>query len=1246
MTTTSLPTDLRKRLEKAIVEARTVAEGGARKALEALAVRLHEPHGSMNAEERALRNRLRAHGRQLGDVLDKQKGTQAVRRLEREVAYEHWHRMLFARFLAENGLLIEPQSQVAVTLEECEELARARALDTWALASSFAEGMLPRIFRPDDPALAVTLPPETRQALAKLVADLPEEVFTAADALGWTYQFWQKAEKEAVNARVKSGEKITGETLPAVTQLFTEPYMVQFLLHNTLGAWHAGKVLADRPELAAAAASEALLRDAVAIDGYAFDYLRFVRTPLAGEEPNAGTGPWRPAAGTYPGWPKLARELTVLDPCCGSGHFIVAAFDLLVRLRQAEERLGAEDAVRAVLSDNLFGLELDGRCTQIAAFHLALAAWRLAGRPIDLPPLQIACSGIGPNASKDEWLALAEEAAARGGMPAKRDLLGREDSLLSGSLRAGLTRLHETFQLAPELGSLIDPADQASDLFIAGFDQLEPLLDAVLEAESTAAELHERAVAASGMAKAARILAGPRRGYTLVVTNVPYLGRGSQSELFKEFADEHYKEAKADLATVFVARMLRWVRRGADGVSTGTIAAVTPQNWLFLTSYKKLRKRLLEERSWEVVARLGAGAFETISGEVVNVALLAISGGKSDDAHLMSGLDVSAHRGQPPIPATTKAALLRGETATPPPAEAAPTPEPTDPNADADESQAPPDEGMPADGSVRLVLQADQLKNPDGRVTLFQPKKGPLLGAKATSSQGLKTGDDERKRRCLWEVIDSSRWILLQSTVDASALYGGRDSVIEWLDEGRGLARRQGLAAWSQRGVAISQMSGLPATLYTGEAFDSNVTPIIPSSEYDLPALWSFCSSSQFVEAVRRIDQKIAVANSVVVKVPFDLAYWQKIATEEYPDGLPEPQSNNPTQWLFHGHPAGAAPHAALQVAIGRLVGCRWPAELDEEMRLAPEARALVRRCDELAAHGDEDGIVCLSSIQGEGSAADRVRSLLAAAFGPEWSAAKEQDLLRAVGEHFAKGNVQRSLEQWLRDRYFEEHCALFHNRPFIWHVWDGLPGGFHALVNYHRLAGPEGEGRRTLEKLASTYLGEWIDRQRQLAASGEEGADGRLAAALDLQGELRKILEGEPPYDIFVRWKPLHEQTLGWDPDINDGVRLNIRPFLMAKDVGKKDTGILRAMPDNTWSDKKKLGRKDRGKEPESLRPRHLFPWFWSCDPEQHREHRVDFGAGTGGSALAGKSFTGERWNNLHYTRAAKEAARKERES
>ena len=157
-----LAAELRKRLERAVADAREVAEAGARAALEALSVHHREPYGHMSTEERTLRRRLRVHGRQLGDRLDARSGIQSVDRLVHECAYEHWHSMLFARFLAENHLLMEPESGIAVTLEECEELGKDEDLDKWGMAARFAHQMLPQVFRPAHPAFEVRFAREHR----------------------------------------------------------------------------------------------------------------------------------------------------------------------------------------------------------------------------------------------------------------------------------------------------------------------------------------------------------------------------------------------------------------------------------------------------------------------------------------------------------------------------------------------------------------------------------------------------------------------------------------------------------------------------------------------------------------------------------------------------------------------------------------------------------------------------------------------------------------------------------------------------------------------------------------------------------------------------------------------------------------------------------------------------------------------------------------------------------------------------
>lgn len=1150
----TLAKDLRRTLENTVKEARRVAEEGAKKAIESLAVHNHEYWPGMNSEQKALRNKLRAHGRQLGDKRDERKETQAINRLVSECAYEHWHRMLFARFLAENNLLIEPSTGVAITLQECQELARERSEDWLELASSFAEGMLPQIFRQDDPVLDITLPAETRSRLDCMLEALPTAVFLADDSLGWVYQFWQAEKKDEVN---RSEKKIGADELPTVTQLFTEDYMVLFLLHNNLGAWWAGKVLAAKPELAMSARNEDELRAACAVSGIEWTYLRFVRE---GED-----GPWRPAAGTFEGWPKEAKDITLLDPCMGSGHFLVFALPILVAFRMTEEGLSEEAAIEAVLRDNLFGLEIDPRCTQIAAFNLALAAWRRVGyRP--LPRINLACSGLSLGVGRAEWEKLAERAAAAAPLPPEQNLFGTKDNLFSARIKEGLLRLYDLFAQAPTLGSLINPRSLGGTVFAADFAQLEPVFGDILRATHTD-ELAEMAVAAQGMAKAAEILVGK---FTLVATNVPYLGRGKHDEIMKEYCELVHPAAKTDLSTCFVERCLSYC------TVSGSTALVTPQNWLFLTAYRKLRAHLLKHSNWCLLVRLGPAAFEDMNWWAAKTALLIATANKAKDGHSICGLDVSGPRDP-----KAKALLLLSE-------------------------------------PMLAVSQVGQHRNPDARILLSALDELPLLDEYATAYQGIATADYARYGRVFWELPEKIvGWEFQQSTVEDIEPFGGREHVFLW-DDGKGplasseQARVQGLEAIGNCGVAVSQMNKLPVTLFTGDFFDNNCSALVVRDNKNWSAVWSYCASEEYLEAIREIDQALKVTNASLTKVPFDLAHWQKVAAEKYSNGLPKPQSDNPTQWLFNGHPKDS--DQSLQVAVARLLSYQWPRQTGSIFMDCPALGT-----DGLEKHADTDGIVCLTPLRGEPPADQRLIALLADSFGAEWSAGKLASLLAEVGY---EGKI---LDDWLRDGFFEQHCALFHQRPFIWHMWDGRRDGFHALVNYHKLAAPDGEGNRTLETLIYTYLGDWIDLQRADQKAGVEGADGRVAAAEYLKTELEKVLAGEPPYDIFVRWKPLHEQVIGWEPDINDGVRLNIRPFMIAKPLAVRARGacILRATPKIKWE-------KDRGKEPN--RSKDDFPWFWSWNSDDPAQ-AVDF--------AGGKDPDGNRWNDLHYANAFKQAAR-----
>ena len=1067
---------LRRQLKGTVAEARKIAVEGAERSLQRLAVDVSRPHDFLTAEETQLRISLRAHAKQLGDRL-----TEPLARLVQAVAYEHWHRLLFARFLIENDLLLHPEHGVALSLDEVKEIALGENREWVDVAADYAQQMLlRRVFRPEDPALRVPLPPEKRLQLEAKLNSLPREVFLADDSLGWVYQFWQEEEKKRIN---KSEVAIGAEELGPVTQLFTEDYMVLFLLENSLGAWWTARH--GKPEL----------------PGYTWTYLRV--------DPDGA-----PAVGGFDAWPATAKELRLLDPCMGSGHFLTFALPILARMRMEEEGLTLQEAAFAVLRDNLFGLELDERCSQIAAFNLALSAWKLAQAHFELPMLNLACSGLGINATEEHWVALA------GG---------------DGRQKDWMRKLFAMFRRAPLLGSLIDPTRIGGPLFRKELESIWPLVEQALSAERSDVEERELAITAQGLLASARFLSDH---YTLVITNVPYLGRGRQTEELREFSSEFFSDAKDDIAQVFVERCLRLCFPGA------TVALIAPQKWTFAPRYREYRRRTLTRVHLEMVALLGKGAFQTITGEVVDPGAFIISAtSKATDGSRFDWLDVSQSKST-----SDKATALQLDT-------------------------------------IQLLDQAAMLTNQDSIIRPPFSSGIPLLRDFAFSVSGLKSGDNDRFTRKFWELSRISRdWEVLQCSANQDEELGGLTSVIYWQGGSGELAQlaermkgtnhvvqnwKRGQDAWGKRGIAISATGRIRACLYLGDRFDSGVTVLVPHDSDNIGALWHYCRSEEFRDSIKKIDSKLSITTATLTKIPFALAHWQEVS--DVNDGMPRVYSTDPTQWMFGGHPAGSA--NPLQVAVARLVGYQWPRQTG----------AIFADCPKLGMDGleeqcDSDGIVCLAALPGKESAAERLRSLLRAAYGVQYNLA---DLLN--------GKESATLEDWLRDEFFQEHCKIFHQHPFVWHVWDGRKDGFHALVNYHKL------DHKTLEKLIYSSLGDWISRQRQDLGSAE-GADGRLVAAEHLQTELKKIFDGKKPYDVFVRWKPLKEQPLGWNPDLNDGVRVNIRPWITEGRLYRAaKPGLLREKVNISFGT-------DRGEETE--RDPKEFPWFKDCSERNNDIH------------------------------------------
>ncbi|MDR2353607.1 MAG: N-6 DNA methylase [Deltaproteobacteria bacterium] len=1124
-------------LEKAIIEARQIAEDAARKVLENLCVSERDPSPHLNEKERKLRHRLRIHGKQLGDTQDSIRGVQEISLLIEEVAYEHWHRMLFAYFLAENNLLMypDPEVPVPITLEECEELApKEGAANGFELAARFATRMLPQIFRIDSPVFELTFPPEDSQKLEKILGELPKKVFTAFDSLGRIYQFWQTAKKNEIN---KSEIKIGPREIPAVTQLFTEPYIVKFLLDNSLGAWFAGKRLTE--EDLKSAVNEEELRKKAALQEVPLEYLRFVRQK---------EGSFIPAGGTFTALPNNnICDLKIIDPCCGSGHFLITAFLMLVPMRMELEGLTAKKAVDAVLKDNIFGLDLDRRCVELASFAVTLTAWKYknAGSYQQLPELNIACSGLSISLDKDEWLEFA---------------LGNSD------LTVALKAVFETFKDAPMLGSLINPTASTNANLIS-WNKIKDDLKKELNREQKEErdERKEALLVAHELSKAANFLASK---YHLVITNSHFLSSQKETKRLKKYFKDNYSEAYPNLATIFLERSIELC------FQEGIINIVMPRNILFFKTFEKLRVQLLNKYNLHLIACLGFHAFESFmiwkDIMLISLSMKQIFNPK-DNLHdeteeeniinLIHRIDVSQEKNP-----TLKAEHLRED-------------------------------------DIRSFNQEKQLKNLESIIFMEESASTTLLNKFTKIVTGIPSSDNSYFGRYFWELPEiSGDWVYWQNSSNTTIHFGGKNRAL-WVNDdfefmfNHYFGRYQGTKAKNKRGLVITLMNKLFASIHTGEIHNTKCAIILPSDSENLSAIWCFCSSPSYREEVKKIIQLEKARPSTITKVPFDLDYWTKIAKEKYPHGLPEPYSNDPTQWIFHGHPCGSViwdektkkisigplriDDTVLQVAVARLLGYRWPAELDKNLHLAKEQREILQSCASLEAFTDKDGIVVIPVVRGEASAADRLLNLLAASYGNFWTNATLSSLLKRVD------HADNSLDTWLREKFFIQHCKMFENIPFIWHIWDGQKNGFAALINYHKL------DYKLLETLIYSYLGDWISRQKNDMNNNVAGAQKLLEAALALQKNLEQILIGEVPYDIFVRWKPLEKQTKGWNPDLNDGVRLNIRPFLIVPSVSKKDEGILRHRPNINWN-------KDRGKDLVSA------PWYQTFKGDRINDHHL----------------------------------------
>ena len=440
---TTLSPALRKQLESTVRAARTIADEAAADAVARLAIAAARPPAYLSEDQKALRRRLRAHARSLGDKLHADE-TMTTARLAEAAAYEHWHRMLFGRFLVERNLLIHPTLGVPISRGDLKELSEEEGFaDEWALVERFAAPSLPAVFKPDDPVLNLALDPHFQNRLRALVTALPEEVFTADDSLGWTYQFWRAAGEEG-------GQRSAGED--RCRRIAGRDAALHRALHGEVpAAQHARRVVGGKG--AGGTAGPRARRGGRGRVARGVARCRASSGIICGSSREGRDGTVAAGGGYVPG----------LAAACGGDHLSRPV------LRQ---RAFPDRGVRA------FSRHCGGRrkgcrrrkprarcCATIctgwkstaAACRSPRSTWRwrpgaFAGGQMTLPVPHIAWVGAPPPLPKSEFVALANGDA---------------------ELQRGLAALHDLFRQAPLLGSLIEltGGDLVDPTRIARLDQ-------------------------------------------------------------------------------------------------------------------------------------------------------------------------------------------------------------------------------------------------------------------------------------------------------------------------------------------------------------------------------------------------------------------------------------------------------------------------------------------------------------------------------------------------------------------------------------------------------------------------------------------------------------------------------------------------------------------------------------------------------------------------------------------------------
>ncbi len=389
--------------------------------------------------------------------------------------------------------------------------------------------------------------------IEQMVAQIPEEDWKdQVQIIGWLYQYYNTEPKDKVFADLKKNKKITKEKIPAATQLFTPDWIVRYMVENSLGR--------------------------LWVEGHPNDDLKeswkyYLEEAKQEPEVQKQLNEIKKEYATL-----TPDQIRAVDPCMGSGHIICYMFDVLMQIYEAYGYT-ARDAASSIVKNNLYGLDIDDRAAQLAYFAVMMKACQYDRRFLS--------RGIQP-----QVYAIMESNRFD---PHMIDFFTDGRKELKSALNSLISDLHD----AKEYGSILDVKPVDFPALYARFDEIRngnpnlytyQVLDELLP-----------------FVRMAEVMA---QKYHAVVTNPPYMGSSGMSGKLSEFIKKHYPDSKSDLFAVFIERCGQMVKKDYYQ------AMITQHAWMFLSSFEKLRKKMLQKTTINM-AHLGARAFEEIGGEVV-----------------------------------------------------------------------------------------------------------------------------------------------------------------------------------------------------------------------------------------------------------------------------------------------------------------------------------------------------------------------------------------------------------------------------------------------------------------------------------------------------------------------------------------------------------------------------------------------------------------------------------------------------